>query len=316
MTGKRLILEEKFSKMKSLDLNALNSFCEMVREGSLTKAAKKLGTSAPTLSRHLAQLEEHLGQKLVHRHAKQFKLTIDGERYFNNLERDFSHLEDQLAALRDRADVLSGPIRISCPESMAIDYLHDWSIEFLKRHPQLDIQISFAISDHQFVDEQLDLSLVVVPPTQPSLVQRKLLDTQMCVAAAPSYLAEKGTPGRPQDLLNFDLLTSDAQKGWAFVTDGERYEFFPTPRYSINSIRTVVDATIKGLGIMYGPLFYLQHPLRDGRLVQILPEYKTEMRHVFMVYADRRLMPTRVRAFKDFIEEKMQGLANGEGWIG
>ena len=119
--------------MKSLDLNALHHFCEIVREGSLTKAAQKLNVSAPTLSRHLAQLEEQLGHKLVHRHAKQFK----------------------------------------------IDYLHDWSLEFLALHPQVDIQIKFAISDQHFVEDQLDLSLVVVPPTQPSLVQRKLFDTQM-----------------------------------------------------------------------------------------------------------------------------------------
>lgn len=302
--------------MKSLDLNALHHFCEIVREGSLTKAAQKLNISAPTLSRHLAQLEEQVGHKLVHRHAKQFKLTIDGERYYNSLSDDFSQLQEQLSALNDRADVLSGSIRISCPESMAIDYLHDWSLEFLAQHPQVDIQIKFAISDQHFVEDQLDLSLVVVPPTQPSLVQRKLLDTQMCVGAAPSYIEAKGKPTVPQDLTNFDLLTSDPQKGWGFLVDGERFEFFPTPRYSINSIRTVVQAAIHGMGIMYGPLFYMRQPMRDGRLVQLLPEYETEMRHVFMVYADRRLMPTRVRAFRSFLEEKMVLLSEGERWSG
>lgn len=308
-------MEVLISIMKSIDLNALNSFCEIVREGSITKAAQKLSMSAPTLSRHLAQLEEHLGQKLVHRHAKQFRLTIDGERYYNTLSGDFSHLRDQLDALNDRADVLSGSIRISCPESMAIDYLHDWSLEFLALHPQVDIEIRFAISDQHFVDDQLDLSLVVVPPTQPSLVQRKLLDTQMCVAAAPDYLEKKGTPGSPQELPDFDLLTSDPQKSWAFLRNGERHEFFPSPRYSINSIRTVVDAALKGMGIMYGPLFYMQQPLREGRLVKILPDYETEMRHVFMIYADRRLMPTRVRAFKSFLEERLGALSDVEGFV-
>ncbi len=83
--------------MKSLNLNALHHFCEIVREGSLTKAAQKLNISAPTLSRHLAQLEEQVGHKLVHRHAKQFKLTIDGERYYNSLSDDFSQLQEQLS---------------------------------------------------------------------------------------------------------------------------------------------------------------------------------------------------------------------------
>ncbi|WP_424982677.1 LysR family transcriptional regulator [Maritalea sp. S77] len=302
--------------MKSLDLNALHHFCEIVREGSLTKAAQKLNVSAPTLSRHLAQLEEQVGHKLVHRHAKQFKLTIDGERYFNSLGEDFSQLQEQISALNDRADVLSGSIRISCPESMAIDYLHDWSLEFLALHPLVDIQIKFAISDQHFVEDQLDLSLVVVPPTQPSLVQRKLFDTQMCVAAAPSYIAAKGKPNVPQDLHQLDLLTSDPQKDWSFLKDGQRHVIFPAPRYSINSIRTVVDAAVKGLGIMYGPLFYMREPLQDGRLVSLLPEFETEMRHVFMVYADRRLMPTRVRAFRSFLEEKMVVLAEGERWSG
>lgn len=301
--------------MKSMDLNALYSFCEMVRAGSLTKAAQKLGLSAPTLSRHLAQLEEEVGHKLVHRHAKQFKLTVDGERYYNTLSDDFSQLQEQLSALNDRADVLSGSIRVSCPESMAIDYMHGWALEFMSQHPQVDIQIKFAISDQYFVEDQLDLSLVVVPPTQPSLVQRKLLDTQMCVAAAPGYLAAKGRPEAPEQLQEFDLLTSDPQKAWAFLQQGTRFEFFPTPRYSINSIRMVVDAAIRGMGIMYGPLFYMQQPLREGRLEQILPDYETEMRHVFMIYADRRLMPTRVRAFKSFLEEKVSALGSDEGFV-
>lgn len=291
--------------MKSLDLNALHHFCEIVREGSLTKAAQKLNVSTPTLSRHLAQLEEQVGHKLVHRHAKQFKLTIEGERYYNSLSDDLEQIHAQLLALNDRADVLSGSIRISCPESMAINYLHGWVMEFLALHPQVNIQVSFALSDQHFVEDQLDLALVVLPPTQPSLVQRKLLDTKMCVAAAPSYIAANGKPNVPQDLSRFDLLTSDPQKGWGFLVAGERYEIFPTPRYSVNSISTVVQAAISGLGIMYGPLFYMRQPISDGRLVQLLPEFETEMRHIFMVYADRRLMPTRVRVLRSFLERKM-----------
>ncbi len=94
-------------------------------------------------------------------------------------------------------------------------------------------------------------------------------------------------------------------KSWAFRTSEGRYELTPTPRYVISSIRGVVDAAIKGLGIVYGPRFYMQQAVDDGRLVRVLPKFETELRHVYMVYADKRLMPTRVRAFKEFLLERL-----------
>jgi len=276
----------------------------------MTLAAKQLGVSAPTLSRNLVQLEERVGQKLLHRSAKRFQLTTAGERYFNALSSGFSHLQEQISLLSDDGETLQGSIRLSCPESMAIDYLHGWVVEFLAMHPGVDINLRFAINDQQFIDDQLDLSVVVVPPTQTGLVQKKVFDTEMWVAASPQYLAQFGAPSMPQDLPSFDLLTSDPMKVWAFKTPLGRYELTPTPRYVISSIRGVVDAAIKGLGIVYGPRFYLHAPVRDGALVRVLSDFETEMRHVFLVYADKRLMPTRVRVFKEFLLEKMQTIAS------
>lgn len=291
--------------MKSLDLNALSWFCEMVEAGSLTAAAKKLDVSAPTLSRNLSQMEDRVGQQLLFRNAKRFQLTTAGERYYNALSAGFSHLHEQISLLSDDGERLRGSIRVSCPESMAIDYLHGWVVDFLKLHPEVDINLKFAINDQQFIDDQLDLSLVVLPPTQPGLIQKKIFDTEMWVAASPDYLRQRGAPKCPQELTQYDLLTSDPMKSWAFKTPEGRYELTPTPRYVISSIRGVVDAAIKGLGIVYGPRFYMRQPVDDGRLVRVLPKFETEMRHVYMVYADKRLMPTRVRAFKEFLLERL-----------
>ena len=291
--------------MKSLDLNALSWFCEMVEAGSLTAAAKKLDVSAPTLSRNLSQMEERVGQQLLFRNAKRFQLTTAGERYYNALSAGFSHLHEQISLLSDDGERLRGSIRVSCPESMAIDYLHGWVVDFLKLHPEVDINLKFAINDQQFIDDQLDLSLVVLPPTQPGLIQKKIFDTEMWVAASPDYLKQRGAPKCPQELPQFDLLTSDPMKSWAFKTPEGRYELTPTPRYVISSIRGVVDAAIKGLGIVYGPRFYMHQPVDNGRLVRVLPKFETEMRHVYMVYADKRLMPTRVRVFKEFLFERL-----------
>ena len=289
-----------------MDLNSLDWFCVAVRAGSLRNAAETLGVSAPTLSRHLQQLEAQLGNRLLHRSAKQFQLTTEGERYFNALDAGFAHLHEQVSMLADNAENLRGSIRVACPESMAVDYLHGWSLEFMQMHPGVDVSIKFALNDHQFIEDQLDLSLVVLPPTQPNLMQKKVLDTEMWVAASPQYIEENGEPSTPGELPSFDLLTSDPQKGWAFNTPDGHFEMHPTPRYVINSIRAVVDAAVQGLGIVYGPRFYMSDAVEAGQLVRILTEYPTEMRHVYMIYADKVLLPTRVRAFKTFIEDKMQ----------
>jgi LysR family transcriptional regulator AphB len=300
----------EISKMQSNDLNALAWFCEVVRAGSLRGAAENLGVSAATLTRRLQQLEHEAGHQLLHRSAKKFQLTLEGERYYHALDAGFAHLKEQMALLSDNGEQLRGSIRIACPESMAVDYLHDWSLQFMREHPQVDITIKFALNDHQFIEDQLDLSLVVLPPTQPRLIQKKVLDTEMWVAASPEYIATHGAPKTPQELTQFDLLTSDPQKGWLFKTEEGHFELHPTPRYVINSIRAVVDAATKSLGIVYGPKFYMVDAVERGSLTRILTDYQTEMRHVYLVHADKKLLPARVRAFKQFILERMSKVSD------
>jgi len=295
--------------MKSLDLNVLNWFCEIVDAGSVTGAAKALGVSAPTLSRNLSQLEQQLGQQLIHRSARRFQMTIEGERYYNALKGGFVHLNEQIDMLGDNGVNLQGSIRISCPESMATDYLHEWVVEFLQLYPDVDVNVSFALNDQQFIEDQLDLSIVVPPPTQPRLTQKKLLDTPMWVAASPDFIKKFGEPKTPLELVNFDLLSSDPRKGWAFVNSEGRFELSPSPRYVISSMRAIVDAATRGLGVVYAPVFYLNQAVEQGRLVRILKDYPTEMRHIYMVHADRKLLPTRVRVFKEFIEVCMRRMA-------
>lgn len=296
--------------MQLNDLNALAWFCEVVRAGSLRGAAESLGVSAATLTRRLQQLEQEAGHQLLHRSAKRFQLTLEGERYYHALDAGFMHLREQMALLSDHGEQLRGSIRIACPESMAVDYLHDWSIEFMRDHPLVDITIKFALNDHQFIEDQLDLSLVVLPPTQPRLIQKKVLDTEMWVAASPDYLAQNGAPKTPQELISFDLLTSDPQKSWLFKMENGHFELNPTPRYVINSIRAVVDAAVKSLGIVYGPKFYLVEAVERGALKRVLTDYETEMRHVYLVHADKQLLPARVRVFKEFLLQKVTKISD------
>ncbi|MFQ5437900.1 MAG: LysR family transcriptional regulator, partial [Paracoccaceae bacterium] len=118
--------------MKSPDLTALRWFCLAIEAGNLTKAAAQAGVSVPTMSRSLKRLEAGLGFRLIHRSARTFRLTAEGERYFAQLSPVFDHLKEQVERLSEDSGELFGDIRMSCPESLVTSLVNDWVCDFME----------------------------------------------------------------------------------------------------------------------------------------------------------------------------------------
>ncbi len=290
--------------MKAKDISNLYLFCQSVECGGFAAASLQTHVSAPTLSRAVASLEEQLGEKLVHRNAKQFQLTTAGDEYYQRFSSLFSQLNDEWTRLSNSQPVLTGEIRVSCPEPFADAFLQKLAIEFMERHPEVSISIQFSAGTERFFDEQIDLAVVTSPPHAEHLVQRRLFESQLLMAASPSYVEKHGMPRVAEDLVSHRLLSGNNLPYWE-LRDGDRPVRIPyKPQYAISSLRLNIDATVAGAGICLMPKVAFEVRAEKGELVQVLPEVECPTGKAYLVWADRKLISTRVVAFRDMVFER------------
>jgi len=292
--------------MKSIDLNSLAWFCKIVEEGSIQAASLALSIPAPTLSRHLKNLEQKLGVKLLNRSAHMMELTQEGQRYYHALNRNIEAIDEALLQLESDNLALTGSIKISAPNAMTRSYLNNWLLEFMQIYPGVLLTVMPAVSDYQAIEDGIDLALVVYPSQQADWVQRQILSTASCVLASPEYLTQHGKPNVPTELENHALLGSNAEHEWSFSKQDKMTQIVPRLRYTCGDIHNVLAACIAGIGITCIPMHFAKQHLDDGRLVRLFTDYALPDQGLYMTYPDRILLPLRVRRLIEFLTEKYQ----------
>lgn len=291
--------------MKAKEMAGLYWFCQSVEFGGFAAASLNTRVSAPTLSRAVSQLEEQIGEKLVHRNAKQFQLTVAGAEYYQRFAPVFREMNVQWEQLSNRQPSLTGDIRVSCPEPFADRFLQPAAIEFMAQHPGVSVHIEFASDTDGFFDDQIDLAITTKPTSAPHLVQRQLFNLKLSLAAAPVYLEQHGRPFVIEDLLEHNLLAGNMVPYWELKQKGKAVRVPLRPKYSVDSLRLVIQAACSGVGICLVPDESLEPLLRLGKLEQVMPDVECPAGVAFIVWTDRRLVSTRVTAFRDMVLQKM-----------
>jgi len=290
--------------MKAKDISNLYLFCQSVECGGFAAASLKTHVSAPTLSRAVASLEDKLGEKLVHRNAKQFQLTTAGDEYYQRFAILFSQLNDEWTQLSNSQPILTGEIRVSCPEPFADNFLQKMAIKFMDQHPEVSVSINFSAGTERFFDEQIDLAIVTSPPHATHLVQRQLFESPLLMAASPIYLEKHGHPHTAEDLVSHQLLSGNNLPYWELKENGKAVRIPYQPRYAVSSLRLNIDATLSGAGICMMPKAAFDKRAETGDLVAVLPEVECPTGKAYLVWADRKLIAARVVAFRDMIFEQ------------
>jgi DNA-binding transcriptional LysR family regulator len=290
--------------VKAKDISNLYLFCQSVECGGFAAASLKTHVSAPTLSRAVASLEDKLGEKLIHRNAKQFQPTTAGDEYYQRFAVLFSQLNDEWTQLSNSQPVLTGEIRVSCPEPFADNFLQAMAIEFMELHPEVSVSINFSAETERFFDEQIDLAIVTSPPHATHLVQRQLFESPLLMAASPIYLEKYGHPQTAEELVSHQLLSGNNLPYWELKENGKAVRIPYQPRYAVSSLRLNIDATLSGAGICMMPKAAFDKRAETGDLVEVLPEVECPTGKAYLVWADRKLIAARVVAFRDMIFEQ------------
>jgi len=291
--------------MNAKNLANLYWFCQSVEHGGFAAASQHSQVSAPTLSRAVIQLESEICEKLLHRNAKHFQLTATGEDYYKRFSPLFHQIREQWQSQSNRQPSLSGDIRISCPEPFADSFLQQAAVDFMNEHPQVNIHIKFSSDTQRFFDHQIDLAVATNPPRMANLVQRRLFKLDLALVASPEYISKYGHPTQIDDLTSHHLLAGNTVPHWEFKYKNRVHRIPLKPRYSIDSLRLIIEAACAGVGIALISKVTVDSHLQNGKLELLLPDVESASGAVYLVWSDRKLVSTRVAAFRNMIINRL-----------
>ncbi len=284
----------------------MQSFVAVVDAGSFVRAADALDTSKAAVSRHVADLEQRLGVRLLNRTTRKLSLTDDGQTFYHQCIDIISALDDAESELSSRSAEASGLVRISAPVTFGNLYLAPlWGV-FLNRHPKVTLDVSLSDRTVDLVEDGFDLAIRVSRTPQPNLIARKLATTRMVLCASPKYLKRRGTPKRPQDLTNHDVISYSywyTRDEWELGGPDGPIAVKTHPRLHANSGDTCRAAALQHQGIIFQPSFRVYEDLRSGTLKEILQDYQLAELGIYAIYLSRRQLPLKLRHLIDFLVE-------------
>jgi DNA-binding transcriptional LysR family regulator len=282
-------------------------FTAVVDAGSFAGAADKLDLSRGMATRYVAQLEAHLGVRLLNRTTRKLSLTEAGSDYYQRATQVLAMVEEAETSVAQEASVPRGTLRVTSSVAFGVRHL-GWAItEYLQHYP--DVQVDVTLNDRvvDLVEEGFDLGIRVATRIDPGLIARKLTRARIVACASPGYLKQHGTPKSPGELTGHNCLTYaywSLQNDWRFKRKGLERTVRISGNLRGNNGDILVKAAIEGLGVILHPTFLVYEALRDKKLVRILSDWEADDLTVFAVYPNRKFLPPKVRSFIDFLAER------------
>lgn len=282
-------------------------FQTLLSAGSFTEAAKRLGVSTSHVSKQLGQLEAALGVKLVQRTTRSLTLTEGGHQFAVYAKQVVDAVQGGCDKMAEQRDDVTGVIRIGLSQSFGSLHMIP-AIENLRRQYP-DLQVELSLFDHRadMLADRLDLWITNYEHLPEGFVAQRLADVRFVLAASPKYLVEHRAPLHPSDLQQHNCLTYRSRQRdyseWLFTKAGESLNIKVAGNYRVDLAEAVRDAAIAGWGIAYLASYLLRDEFRDGKLIQLLPDWQPSQRMPFYaVYPSRQHLPRKISAVLNFFK--------------
>lgn len=287
----------------------LSAFIEVAKRRSFAGAARQLGRHVSAVSRNVAALESRLGVRLLQRTTRSVALTEAGRDYFHRCEALLAEFDGADAAVRDLGASLRGSLRISAASASGVIQLAGLVPEFLAAHPHLALDLQLSNRNVDLIEENYDLAVRVGELADSRLVARKLAPNRRVLVASPDYLERCGTPRRPAQLAQHACLALDIgahPRRWELLRQGAQVDVdVAGPAHSNNAL-ALTEIYRGGAGIALLPEFAIVADVRAGRLRRVLPGWATAEHGIYAVYPSARFVPAKVRAFVDFLDQRLR----------
>lgn len=290
--------------------NDLLLFARVVDEHSFSRAAERLGLPKSTVSRRVAALEAQLGERLLLRTTRQLTLTDFGRSLLAHAQQIAAEVDAAASLAQHRQALPTGRLRVSMPADFASNVLAQMLADFVQQYPAISLELDLTPRRVDLIGENFDVAVRMGElPDDASLAARRLAVMPAGLYAAPDYLRRRGQPIAPDALMTHDalhLLTRTGEPApWVLQRGDARWEGTPGARVTANSPELLMRMALSGAGIaLVGDHFAAAH-LREGTLERVLPEWLPPSTNAWAVFAGRRLMPPRTRAFLQALQTAM-----------
>ncbi|MFT4606722.1 MAG: DNA-binding transcriptional LysR family regulator [Urechidicola sp.] len=282
----------------------LEAFVSVVDSHSFSAAADKLGVAKSSLSKRVSELEKRLGVQLMQRTTRRLSLTDSGRHFYQRAVTVLADLNEAEQIVSDAQVGLIGKIKLTAPLGLGVGQLSKPIAEFMQLHPRIEIDLDLNDRQLDLVDEGFDLAIRVGDLQDSSLIARKLAMVGFAVCASPAYMETHGAPEHPSELVGHEVLVYSnvsTSEQWSFNCQGKRVSPRVKARISANNGEALANLARQGLGIVNGPLFYLQEFIDSGELIPILIDYPRQAVGIYAVYPPGRLVSRRVKMLSDYL---------------
>ncbi|MGG7604595.1 LysR substrate-binding domain-containing protein [Massilia sp. BKSP1R2A-1] len=289
-------------------LQAMEVFIQVVDCGSFTKAAEMLNLPKATVSTLVQTLESTLSVKLLHRTTRQVMITSDGAAYYERCVQILSDVRDAEESLSRHRLNPSGRLRVDTPSGLATEILIPALPAFFERYPDITMELGSTDRPVDLVEEGVDCAVRGGELIDPNLIARRIGVINFVTCASPDYIARNGMPQHPRDLerhrcVNYFSAKNGKILNWDFARDGERIEVALPGAIALNDSNAYVQAGLAGLGVIMMTDYLLTGHLAAGRMVQVLPEWRSDPLPVHIVYPQNRHLSAKVRVFVEWVSE-------------
>jgi DNA-binding transcriptional LysR family regulator len=282
-------------------------FAKVVEHGSFARAAQALDMSNTVVTRNVADLEAHLGTRLLNRTTRKLSLTETGQNYLERVKQILTDIDDADAIASSSARKASGTLRIYCQHSFGQSQLAKLLPLYAEAMPDVVIDVTLADYAIDLVEEGYDIGILLgLQKFDATMISRRLAMSKLVLCASPDYIARHGAPDTPMGVSEHKCLNfafEQLRHSWPVSYGDEKGEGdIPITSRMISNNGTILrHAALSGMGIMVRSSFTLEDDFTSGRLVQLLKGYHLGMMPINLVYPSRRLMSYKVRSFVDFM---------------
>jgi len=288
---------------------AMSVLLAVVDAGSLSAGARRLQAPLATVSRKVADLEKHLGARLVLRTRRGLTLTDEGRNYVAASRRILEELEAAERQASGDYGALRGGLHVTAPIIFGERHVLPIALEFLKEQPEIDMRLTLTDRQISLSDDHVDVALRIGHLTDSALIATRVGAVRRVVCASPDYLTRRGVPLDPEDLVRHDGISF---QGFAtapevrYRRDGATFNVEPRPRLAVNTTEAAIQAAVSGIGIIRVLSYQIADQLRSGALQEVLVEFAPAPLPVNVVYGPADPLPTKVRCFLDWITPRLR----------
>jgi len=293
-----------------MELSDLRIFLRVLDSGSLSSAARTIGLPKSSVSRALNRLESDVGTALLDRSGRRVKMTDAGLALQPHAASLLAAAEEAQASVDSTSGLLRGSLKVNVPFALAAVLLAPMLTNFLKRYPDLDLVLDVDNRRIDLAAEEVDVALRIGPLPSSELVARRLANMALWTCASPSYLAARGTPHEPSELMNHRLLSRINQPArWRYASPaGDAIEINVRPRTVIPDVAAMLPALVNGCGIGRLPDFLAAPAVMDGSLERLFADFGVDRVDLHALYTNRKTLPAKARIFIDAVAGYLSNL--------